>query len=116
MKKVTTSLLGAFLVFNISYCTAQQVKPKAKSSVNAQNNTMKNNPFFVKSKLQYEAPEFDKIKDSDFKPAFEFGLKQQEQELNAIARNRMVPTFDNTIVALEKVEKCLGELRLYFII
>ncbi|MGV4412806.1 M3 family metallopeptidase [Chryseobacterium sp. T1] len=114
MKKVTTSLLGAFLVFNISYCTAQQVKPKAKSSVNAQNNTMKNNPFFVKSKLQYEAPEFDKIKDSDFKPAFEFGLKQQEQELNAIARNRMVPTFDNTIVALEKSGEVLRRAQIVF--
>lgn len=114
MKKVTTSLLSAFLVFNISYSSAQQVKPKAKPSVNAQNNTMKNNPFFVKSKLQYEAPEFDKIKDSDFKPAFEFGLKQQEQELNAIARNRMVPTFDNTIVALEKSGEVLKRAQIVF--
>lgn len=114
MRKVTTTLLGAFLVFNINYSHAQQAKPKTKPSVTTQNNTMKNNPFFVKSKLQYEAPEFDKIKDSDFKPAFEFGLKQQEQEINAITRNRAVPTFENTIVALEKSGEVLKRAQIVF--
>ncbi|MGX9984859.1 M3 family metallopeptidase [Soonwooa purpurea] len=75
---------------------------------------MKNNPFMTKSKLQYEAPEFDKIKDSDFKPAFDYGLKQQEQEINMIANVRSVPTFENTILAIEKSGEVLKRAQIVF--
>lgn len=59
------------------------------------------NPFLKKSALPYFAPEFDKIKDADFKPAFDYGLKVQAQEIEQIANNTEAPTFENTILALE---------------
>ncbi|AIY44153.1 Dipeptidyl carboxypeptidase Dcp [Collimonas arenae] len=59
-------------------------------------------PFAQVSSLPYNLPPFDKIKDSDYKPSFEAGMAQQRQEVNAIAANPAAPTFDNTIVALER--------------
>ncbi|NNN04890.1 MAG: M3 family metallopeptidase [Elusimicrobia bacterium] len=65
------------------------------------------NPLFEKSPLPYQLPQFGKIKDSDFKPAFEAGMAQQLKEVDAIAKNPAAPTFDNTIVALEKTGELL---------
>jgi len=60
------------------------------------------NPFFAPSKLPFQAPDFSKIKNSDFKPAFEAGMQQQQAEVAKIADNTEAPTFENTLVALEK--------------
>ncbi len=60
------------------------------------------NPFAAPSPLQYQAPPFDKIHDADFQPALEEGMRRQIAEVEAIARDSAAPTFDNTIVALEK--------------
>ncbi len=60
------------------------------------------NPFAAISPLSLNYPQFDKIKDSDFAPAFDAGMAQQLKEVEAIAGNAAAPTFDNTIVALEK--------------
>ena len=65
------------------------------------------NPFAVASTLPYHAPRFDQIKDSDYKPAFEQGMKEQLAEMAAIAGNSAAPTFDNTIVAMEKSGRML---------
>ena len=61
-----------------------------------------NNPLLSPSPLPFGAPPFDKIKDADFEPAFEEGMRQQLAEIEAIANNPAPPTFDNTLVALEK--------------
>jgi peptidyl-dipeptidase Dcp len=60
------------------------------------------NPFFAASTLPYQAPPFDKIGDADFQPALEEGMKQQLAEVAKIANQADAPTFDNTIVALER--------------
>ena len=60
------------------------------------------NPFYAASTLQYQAPPFDRIKDSDFRPAMEAGMRQQLAEVDAITTQTASPTFDNTIVALER--------------
>ena len=60
------------------------------------------NPFFAASTLQYQAPLFDKIKDSDYQPAIEEGMKQQIAEIEKIANNKAAATFDNTVVAMER--------------
>ncbi len=60
------------------------------------------NPLFVKSTLQYEAPQFDKIKVEHYQPAMEEGIKQHMAEILAIAENKEPATFENTIVAMEK--------------
>jgi peptidyl-dipeptidase Dcp len=58
--------------------------------------------FAKPSPLFLEAPQFDKIKDSDFAPAIYAGMAQQRAEIEAIANNPAPPTFENTIVAMER--------------
>ncbi|TKC08707.1 peptidyl-dipeptidase Dcp [Pedobacter frigoris] len=60
------------------------------------------NPFLSESKLPYQAVAFDKINDSDFKPALEEGMKQHLGEIEKIANNTAAPSFENTLVAMEK--------------
>ncbi|HYS69688.1 MAG TPA: M3 family metallopeptidase, partial [Gemmatimonadaceae bacterium] len=60
------------------------------------------NPFFVESSLPYHAPRFDLIRNEDYQVALEQGMKQQLAEIDSIARQTTQPTFENTIVAMEK--------------
>ena len=60
------------------------------------------NPFFAPSTLPFHAPPFDKIKDEDYQPAIEAGMAQQLSEMSKIAENPAAPTFENTLVAMEK--------------
>jgi peptidyl-dipeptidase Dcp len=60
------------------------------------------NPFYAKSTLPFQAPPFDKIKDSDYQPAIEAGMAEQLKEMKAIADDPAAPTFDNTVVAMER--------------
>ncbi len=68
------------------------------------------NPFASPSSLPYQAPRFDLIRDSHYQPAFEAGMKQQIAEIDAIAGNRAAPSFDNTIVALERSGRMLDRV------
>jgi peptidyl-dipeptidase Dcp len=69
-----------------------------------------NNPFLVKSTLALEAPDFAKIKDGDYKPAMEEGMKRQLAEIQKIADNPEAPTFENTLVAMEKTGELLNRV------
>ena len=60
------------------------------------------NPFFSESTLPFHAPPFDKIKNSDFAPAIEEGMKNQLAEIEAIANSAEAPTFANTLEAMER--------------
>lgn len=60
------------------------------------------NPFYSQSTLPFQAPPFDRIKDSDYQEAFAEGMRQKLAEIESIARQAAGPTFDNTIVALER--------------
>jgi len=68
---------------------------------------LKDNPLAAESVLPYQYPPFDKIKDEDFVPAIEAGMREQLQEVEPIANNSEKPTFDNTIVALERTGRLL---------
>ena len=60
------------------------------------------NPFYAPSTLPLEAPPFDRIKDSDYEPAIDAGMAQQIAEVEAIVNDPAPPTFENTMVALER--------------
>ena len=60
------------------------------------------NPFYAPSTLPFHAPPFDKIKDEDYQPAIEAGMYAELAEMQAIADNPEPPTFENTLVAMEK--------------
>ena len=66
------------------------------------------NPFYAASTLPFSAPPFDKIKDEDYQPAVEAGMAQQLAEINRIADNPAAPTFENTLVAMERSGRLLA--------
>ncbi|MCW1964084.1 M3 family metallopeptidase [Chryseobacterium viscerum] len=112
MKNISSVLLISALAFNQSCTTMKQTD--IQQELPAPDPSLSSNPFMKKSKLQYEAPEFDKIKNEHFKPAFEYGLKQHEAEIVKIANNPAAPTFENTIVALEKSGEVLRRAQIVF--
>ncbi len=75
---------------------------KANSSMNTSAKIMSTNPFLAPSTLAFHAPRFDLIKETDYQPAIEEGMKQHMVEIEAIANNPAAPTFDNTFVPMEK--------------
>ncbi|WP_414636602.1 M3 family metallopeptidase [Arenimonas sp.] len=72
------------------------------------------NPFLAPSTLYMQAPPFDQIKDEHYQPAMEEGMRQQKAEIRAIADSKDAPTFDNTIVALERSGALLSRARRAF--
>ncbi|MXS71025.1 dipeptidyl carboxypeptidase II [Flavobacteriaceae bacterium W22] len=112
MKNISSALLISALAFNYS-CTTMKT-PDTQKEIPVPDASLSSNPLMKKSKLQYEAPEFDKIKDEHFKPAFEFGLKQHDAEILKIANNPEKPTFENTLVALEKSGEVLKRAVIVF--
>jgi peptidyl-dipeptidase Dcp len=72
------------------------------------------NPLLTESTLPYQLPPFDKIKDEHFQPALEQGIVEDEKEAEAIANQTEKPTFENTIVALEKSGQLLNRAHRIF--
>lgn len=72
------------------------------------------NPFFASSTLPYQAPPFDLINDEHYRPAFDAALQRKRQEIADIAHNPQAPTFDNTILALEKSGEMLSRVTSVF--
>jgi peptidyl-dipeptidase Dcp len=72
------------------------------------------NPFAAPSPLPLHYPQFDRIRDSDFAPAFDGGMAEQLREVAAIASNPAAPTFQNTILALEECGQVLNRARTVF--
>ncbi|MBR6714996.1 MAG: M3 family metallopeptidase [Prevotella sp.] len=60
------------------------------------------NPLLMESTLPFGAPDFSKIKPSDYLPAIMYGIDEQRKDINKIVGNKQTPTFKNTIVALEE--------------
>lgn len=80
----------------LASCSSKQDQPSGNDALSA------SNPFFAASSLPYHAPAFDKIRNSDYKPAIEAGMKQQLAEMQKIADNTEAPTFENTLAEMEK--------------
>lgn len=107
MKKVSYLPMLAFLaVFG-----ACNNKKEAEESIGSFSPA---NPFFKVSELAFHAPAFDKIKNGDFKPALEEGMKQQMDEIGKIAEQADAPSFENTILAIEKSGQLLSRTSMVF--
>ena len=81
MKKILVSLFLSLFTFMVVYAA---------------------DPFNGKYSTPHGTIPFDKIKLSDYEPAFEKGIRLQEQEIDAIVNQRSMPTFENTIEALDR--------------
>jgi peptidyl-dipeptidase Dcp len=91
-----------------AFAAPAKAKPAASATLPA------SNPFAQPSTLPFEAPDFAKIKDSDYLPALLAGMAQQKQEVMAIANNPAPPTFGNTVVAMERSGLLLERANLAF--
>jgi peptidyl-dipeptidase Dcp len=94
--------LGILFTMQISATSIYAEKSNASAS-----SSPVANPLLVESPLPYHLPPFDKIKDDHFVPAIEAGMREQLKEVDAIAANHDKPTFDNTVVALERTGRLL---------
>ena len=103
-KKLIFALGGLLLIFTACNQNTGQKTAMENSS----------NPLLKPSTLPFQVPDFTQIKDSDFAPAFEEGIKEQLTEVEKIANNPEDPTFDNTLVALEKSGQTLARVNNVF--
>ena len=87
---------------------------KGGQTANNMDTLSASNPFYSDSKLPFQTADFDHIKSTDFKPAFEAAIKTQQAEVGKIADNTEAPTFDNTLVALEKSGQLLRRVNCVF--
>jgi len=100
--------LGVALAFSMAGCSKtdnNQVADAASQEPASDPMTTQaadSNPFFNESPLYMYYPQFDKVDNAHYKPAFERGMEEQLAEIQAIVDQAEAPTFDNTLVPLEK--------------
>ncbi|MFM8570714.1 MAG: hypothetical protein ACKOAU_03860, partial [Pirellula sp.] len=94
-----------------SVLLAQNSNPTTLANSQAMN---QDNPFYQASKLPFQAPDFAAIKPEHFASAFEAGFKQQLDQVRAIADQVDPPSFDNTLVAMEKSGEILTRVSAVF--
>ncbi len=104
--KTPIALSMALALSAASFCLTTVPAQAASSEV-----APASNPFYQPSSLPLQYPPFDKIKDSDFAPAFDRGMADHLKEVEAIANNPEPATFDNTILAMERSGQLLGRSR-----
>ena len=73
-----------------------------------QTSSTKENPLLTESTLDYQAPDFSKIRPEHFVPAIEEGIRIQLAEIDSITSNTAAPTFENTVLAYEKSGRLLA--------
>lgn len=83
--------------------------------MSCKNETKDANPFFSENTNEFKVPEFDKIKDHHYLPAFIEAMKQQNEEIKAIVENTEAPTFENTILPYDQSGRMLTRVaRVFF--
>ncbi|MGD8827961.1 MAG: peptidyl-dipeptidase Dcp [Gammaproteobacteria bacterium] len=112
IRTATLSLVGALALGGLSASAALAGDMPASSA--KADAAAHQNPFFKASPLPFQAPQWDKITDSDYQPAIEEGMKRQLAEVDKIANNPAKPTFENTLVALEKTGQMLSRTLMTF--
>ena len=85
------------------------------SAVSSCQEAQRNNPLLEESQLPYGAPDFSKIKTTDYLPAFETAIQQQRDNIAAIVSNPDSATFENTILAYEESGRLVDKVgRVFF--
>jgi peptidyl-dipeptidase Dcp len=100
--RVSFARAAAMSAAIIAGACAPYVTPSQRTGAPATSASYASNPFIVESTLPYHAPPFDRIRNEHYQPALEEGMRQQLAEIDAIAKQLVPPTFDNTIVPMEK--------------
>ena len=93
---------------------AQTTSSNTADSVTTTDHLEGANYFDLESSLPFKAPDFSKISEDDYLPAFKTAMAIQKGEIQRIIDNPEPPTFENTIVALEKSGRMLGRVSAVF--
>jgi peptidyl-dipeptidase Dcp len=101
-------------VLAAAFTTTALAAGEAPAASQPRTSTMADNPFAHPSTLAFQLPPFDRIRDDDYLPAFEAGMREELREVAAIAHNPAPPTFENTIVALERSGQLLERAQTTF--
>ena len=113
MKKTLLAVTISSLALHTATALAQTTPNQANtSSLNASSAVA--NPLFAPSKYQFGFPAFDQIRSEHFEPAYAEALRQHNAEIKAIAEESQAPSFDNTVVAMEKSGQMLGRVARIF--
>src|SRR3954447_7562962 len=108
------SLLLASAALAVATTAQPALAAVAKPAAAASATLPASNPFARPSTLPLETPDFARIKDSDYLPALLAGMAQQKREVTAIANQTATPSFDNTVVAMERSGLLLERANLAF--
>ena len=73
-----------------------------------QTNSLQDNPLLTESTLDYQAPDFSKIRPEHFVPAIKEGIRLQLAEIDSITSNTAAPTFENTVLARKRFNKFIS--------
>ncbi|MDL5364184.1 peptidyl-dipeptidase Dcp [Xanthomonas sp. NCPPB 2654] len=111
-----TVVLAAAISLALAACSGKESTPVPAAPAASQSPApAAANPLLSASTLPFQAPPFDKIKDADYLPAFEEGMKQHLAEIRTIADNAEPATFANTIEAMERSGETLNRVnRIFF--
>ncbi|NBR58673.1 MAG: hypothetical protein EBT89_05880, partial [Opitutaceae bacterium] len=101
-----TAPLASLLVITLTLLTGLRAADPASP--------MTDNPLLTESPLPFQYPQFDKIKNEHFAPGFALGMADHLKEIESIANNSSAPTFENTIVALERAGELLSRVSAIF--
>ena len=120
MKTTLSLALGTALVLTLAGCSKTDNNQVAESTPTTPTETAmttvpaENNPFFEESPLYMHYPQFDKIENTHFLPAFELGMEQQLAEIDAIVNQTEAPTIDNTLIPMERSGQLLNRAATVF--
>ena len=120
MKSTLMLALRTALVLTVAGCSetenaeVAETAPDTPTEVPMTNVSEQSNPFFNESPLYLHYPQFDKIENSHFLPAFERGMEEQLAEIEAIANQTETPTIDNTLIPLERSGQILDRVSTVF--
>jgi len=113
-----TLVLAAAISLALAACQSKQEADSVKTAdaaPAADAKPQRANPLLSQSPLPFHAPQFDKIQDADYLPAFEQGMREHLEQINKIADNPDAPTFANTIEAMEQTGQTLDRVsRIFF--
>jgi peptidyl-dipeptidase Dcp len=121
MKSQSTLALSAVLVLTMTGCSktdsteVAETAPETPTETTMTTTPVESNPFFAESPLYMHYPQFDKVTSSDYVPAFELGMKEQIAEIEGIANQTEAPSFDNTLIPMERSGQTLNRVsRVFF--
>ena len=96
MKRILFVLTLLMTALNTTFCTKQVQK--------------EGNPLLTEFNTPYGVPPFDLIEAEHYQPAFKFAMSLHNDEVATILANKEEPTFDNTILELDRSGELLANI------